>query len=1157
MNGRFIFNFKLSAFICIIFTFAKNFRLNLDEIIVKYQQSAAFGQIASLTSADSIARVQLGGLSGSVKALAVASVFRHSDKSQLVVMPDKESAAYFFNDLENIFGEGDVKFFKKTVLFFPSSYKHPKNFEKIDNTAVLLRTEVLNKLQTGKKRLIMVTYPDALLEKVVAQSFFDKNTLRLKTGEKLSVDFITEMLTEYQFERVDFVVEPGQFAVRGGIIDVYSYSNENPYRIELFGDEVESIRTFEPSTQLSVEKLDHIKIVPDSQNAELFKSKVSLPEYIRKQAVLWFEDASLTFEQVDMLYCKAAEYLSYSNDKGINPEPQELFSDSETLRKQVLDFSLIEFGTHFLFAATNTFEFDTSPQPSFNKNFDLLIQQLAENTGKGFENFIFSDSKSQSERISTIIEDILKTRKTAERLDFTIVNTSLHEGFIDKGTKICCYTDHQIFDRYHRFRLKDNYSSREAVTLKEIYNLQPGDYITHIDHGVGRYAGLERIEVNGKHQEAIKLVYDNQDLLYVSIHSLHRISKYVSKEGTPPTLNRLGSNAWNKLKTKTKERVKDIAKDLIKLYAERRAAHGHAYPPDNYLQHELEASFIYQDTPDQIKSTADVKKDMEADFPMDRLICGDVGFGKTEVAIRAAFKAVSDSKQVAVLVPTTILALQHYKTFSDRLTEFPCKVEYINRFRSAKQQTEILKQLKEGRIDILIGTHRLISKDVLYKDLGLLVIDEEQKFGVATKEKLRHLKVNVDTLTLTATPIPRTLQFSLMGARDLSIIATPPPNRYPIQTELHVFNETSIRDAVMYEISRGGQVFFVHNRIHNIHEIAELLTKLCPGIRVAIGHGQLEGHVLEQIMLDFIDGQYDVLVSTTIIESGLDIANVNTIIINEAQNYGLSDLHQLRGRVGRTNKKAFCYLLAPPMSVLTEDARKRLKTIEEFSELGSGFNIAMRDLDIRGAGNILGAEQSGFISEIGFEMYQKILDEALFELKQNEFKDLYTETQAEQKDFVKDCQIETDLEVLIPDHYVSNISERLILYKELDSINTEENLLAYQNMLIDRFGPVPPQTQELMNTLRLRWMATTLGLEKIVLKEQQMKAYFVSNPESGYYQSGVFTSILSFVKENPRFCRLKEANNKLIMVIGNIKRVSDGLQGLGRILEVDKNNSRS
>ncbi|MEI6851994.1 MAG: DEAD/DEAH box helicase, partial [Bacteroidota bacterium] len=823
--------------------------MTLDNLSSAYKDQALFAQIASLCGGDTSQKIHLKGLSGSSKAFAVASVYASLERSHLVVMPDKESAAYLLNDVENILGEQDVKFFKKSVLFFPSSYKHPKNFEKIDNTAVLLRTEVLSKLHKKNKKLIVVTYPEALLEKVIKQSFFEKNTLKIQVAEKLSVDFISEMLFEYQFEHVDFVVEPGQFAVRGGIIDVYSYSNENPYRIELFGDEVESIRTFDPATQLSVEILNHIKIIPDSGNKELFHQKISLTEYLSKDMLLWFDDAGLTFEMVEAAYQKAAEYLSFSNDKGINPEPHEMFTDSDALMRQVLNFPVIEFGKHMFFNASHQFDYETLPQPSFNKNFDLLIQQLSDYGKQGYDNYIFSDSKSQTERINSIIDDILKSRKENLTLNFTIINTSLHEGFIDKNLKICCFTDHQIFDRYHRFKLKENYSSREAVTLKEIYNLQPGDYITHIDHGIGRYTGLEKIEVNGKMQEAIRLVYDNQDLLYVSIHSLHRISKYIGKDGTQPKLNRLGSTAWSTLKAKTKQQVKDIAKDLIKLYAERRVSQGHAFPPDNYMQHELEASFIYQDTPDQIKSTADVKKDMEAEFPMDRLICGDVGFGKTEVAVRAAFKSVCDSKQVAVLVPTTILALQHYKTFSDRLAAFPCKVEYINRFRSSKQQKEILNQLKEGKIDILIGTHRLISKDVKYKDLGLLIIDEEQKFGVASKEKLRTLKVNVDTLTLTATPIPRTLQFSLMGARDLSIISTPPPNRYPIQTELHVFNEASIREAIMYELSRGGQVFFVHNRINNIHEIQELIQKLCPGTRVAIGHGQLEGHVLEQIML--------------------------------------------------------------------------------------------------------------------------------------------------------------------------------------------------------------------------------------------------------------------------------------------------------------------
>jgi len=1122
--------------------------VTLKELRSVYDGNVQVKQIAGLADAPDGRHIHISGLNGSCKAFVISSAYLNSSKTQCVVMPDKESAAYLFNDIENILGEQDVPLFKKNVVFFPSSYRHSKNFDKIDNTSVLLRTEVLNKLQKGRKKLIVVTYPDALLEKVVSQHFFEKNTLRIKTGEKLSIDFLREIMVEYHFEFVDFVAEPGQYAVRGGIIDVYSFSNENPYRIELFGDEVSSIRTFDPASQLSLEKIEHIKLVPDSNNNELVRKKVDFPEYIHNAAVFWFEDAGFTFDQLKMLFEKAYEHNAMvKNDDVMIPDAHEVYTDSNTFMDQLSDFPVIEFGKHYFYGPTDNFSFESYPQPSFNKNFELLIDKLAENTNNGIANYIFSDSKSQSERIFTIIEDIRKGRKQQVNIDFTIMNTSIHEGFIDSGSKICCYTDHQIFDRYHRFRLKDNYSAREAATLKEIYNLRPGDYVTHIDHGVGRYAGLEKIEVNGKQQEAIKIVYDNQDLLYVSIHSLHRISKYVGKDGTPPSLNRLGSNAWNKLKTKTKEKVKDIAKDLIGLYAKRRASNGHPFAPDNYMQHELEASFIYQDTPDQVKSTADVKKDMEADFPMDRLICGDVGFGKTEIAIRAAFKSVCDSKQVAVLVPTTILALQHFKTFSDRLGDFPCKVEYINRFRSAKKQKEILNELLEGKIDILIGTHRLISKDVKYKDLGLLIIDEEQKFGVATKEKLRQFKVNIDTLTLTATPIPRTLQFSLMGARDLSIISTPPPNRYPIHTELHVFNEASIRDAIMYEVSRGGQVFFVHNRIHNIHDIAELIMRLCPGIRVATGHGQLEGHVLEQIMLDFIDGQYDVLVSTTIIESGLDIPNVNTIIINEAQNYGLSDLHQLRGRVGRTNKKAFCYLLAPPLSVLTDDARKRLKTIEEFSELGSGFNIAMRDLDIRGAGNILGAEQSGFISEIGFEMYQKILDEALFELKQHDFRDLYPDDPGQKKEFVKDCQIETDLEVLIPDNYVSNIAERLALYKELDGIAEEENLLAFQDRLIDRFGPVPAQLQELMNTVRLRWQATQLGIEKLVLKNTELKAYFVSNPESEYYQSAVFTGIITFVKEHPHFCKLRESNNKLILVISNIGSVTDGLSKISQM----------
>ncbi|MBE9481674.1 MAG: transcription-repair coupling factor, partial [Bacteroidetes bacterium] len=783
--------------------------------------------------------------------------------------------------------------------------------------------------------------------------------------------------------------------------------------------------------------------------------------------------------------------------------------------------------------------YDIIPQPSFNKNFELIIKNLTENSAKNISNIIFSDNPKQIERLYSIFEDIRNNNGLKLKIDFTTINTSLHEGFIDRNLKIACYTDHQIFERHHRFFLKDGYKTKQAVTLKEIYDLKPGDFVTHIDHGIGKFDGLEKIENNGRQQEAIRLVYKNNDLLYVSIHSLHRIAKYVGKEGKAPLLNKLGSNVWNRLKNRTKQRVKDIAKDLIKLYAERKLTEGFQFSPDTYLQHELEASFIFEDTPDQLKATIDIKKDLEQNYPMDRLICGDVGFGKTEIAIRAAFKVVAESKQVALLVPTTILALQHYKTFTDRLNEFPCNINYINRFKSVKQQKQILRDIESGKTDVLIGTHRLVSKDIKFKDLGLLIIDEEQKFGVSVKEKLKQFKVNVDTLILTATPIPRTLQFSLMGARDLSIINTPPPNRYPVQTEITMFNEEVIRDGIMYEISRGGQVFFIHNRIQNILEVQGMLQRFCPDVKIAVAHGQLAGVKLEKTMLDFIEGKYDVLVATTIVESGLDIPNVNTIFINDAQNYGLSDLHQLRGRVGRTNKKAFCYLLSPPLSVLTTEARKRLKAIEEFAELGSGFSIAMRDLDIRGAGNILGGEQSGFISEIGFEMYHKILDEAIMELKENEFKDVFKDEQHDE--FVKDCLIETDLEILIPDHYITNITERLSLYKELDNIQMEEVLLQFRKRLIDRFGPVPKQTAELLNAIRLRWLAKKIGFEKIVLKNRKLTGYFISKQDSPYYQSEKFTQVLKFVQQNPSLCRMREAKDKLTLTFFNVETVEDAL----------------
>ena len=957
---------------------------SVTRLLSCYRSDERLVSLSALFNEAGIARqrIHLNGLAGSSVSLVTAALFESNPVVHLVILSEKESAVYFCNDLENLLGEAETAFHKKRVLLFPTSYKRPYEIEKTDNSNVLMRTEVLKRLSTRAKNTVVVTWPEALSEKVVTKNYLEKSTLHLKCNEPVDLDFVYDMLDEYGFGRVDFVAEPGQMAIRGGIIDVFSFTNDYPFRIEFSDEIVASIRSFDPATQLSIDKLDHITIVPNVQDRVLHEKRESFLEFIPGKSILWFQDMAFAVDLIEKEYQKAKTAFEQLDGLVEHLGPEELFTGKESVIHGIGEFPVIEFGRHHALTADASFDFDIVPQPSFNKNFDLLLDNLRENAENGIRNLLLADSPQQVERIYSIIDDLLKNRGlNPEDINYASINLSLHEGFIDRGTKLACYTDHQIFERYHKFRLRESFSGKQAITLKELYDLKPGDYVTHIDHGVGRYDGLEKIENNGKMQEAIRIIYANDDLLYVSIHSLHRICKYSGKEGHIPSLDRLGSNSWNKLKAKTKAKVKDIAKDLIKLYAERRAGKGFGFAPDTYLQHELEASFIYEDTPDQVKSTSDVKQDMEQDFPMDRLICGDVGFGKTEIAIRAAFKAVNDSKQVAVLVPTTILALQHYKTFSERLREMPCRVDYINRFKSPQQQKKTLAELQEGKIDVLIGTHRLLSADVKFKDLGLMIVDEEQKFGVAAKEKLKQMKVNVDTLTLTATPIPRTLQFSLMGARDLSIINTPPPNRYPIQTELHAFNEEVIRDAVSYELSRGGQVFFVNNRIQNIQEIAGVVQKLVPDARIAVGHGQMDGMKLEKIMADFVEGEYDVLVSTTIVESGLDIPNANTIIINDAHHYGLSDLHQLRGRVGRTNRKAFCYLLAPPLSTLTDEARKRLKAIEEFSEIGSGFNIAMRDLDIRGAGNILGAEQSGFITEIGFEMYQKILDEAMQELK--------------------------------------------------------------------------------------------------------------------------------------------------------------------------------
>lgn len=1129
------------SLISITIIFATKIRsvLKIKELLDLYKNDDRTQQVLEGLNLYAQHRVHLYGLIGSSTSIFSAAVFNAIPATHLYISTDKESAAYLYNDLENLFGEHSLDYNKKKILFYPSSYKHPYDNEQFDNVDALSRTEVMNRVSSTRKKTFIVTYPEALCEKVVTKNFLAENSLSLHTGEELTIDFINELLTQYEFERVDFVVEPGQFALRGGIVDVFSFSNDFPYRIEFFGDKVDSLRAFDPASQLSLDKLTRVTVVPNIQSREILENRESFLDYLPDSVLVWTENIRFLTDKIDKEYIRSENSYEGLSDKNNVLRPEELFTDGKEFLDSLGKFSLIECAKPFYFDAQTTIQFDGMPQPSFNKNFDLLISDLDKNTKEGINNFILSDNPKQIERLYSIFEDIKAKDGSRKEIIFSTLNLSLHEGFVDSSMGIACYTDHQIFERYHRFHLKDKYSSKEAITIKEIYSLNKGDFVTHIDHGVGQFDGLEKIVNNGLEQEAIRLIYKNNDLLYVSIHSLHRIAKYIGKEGTAPVLNRLGSNAWNNLKNKTKKKVKDIAKDLIKLYAERKATKGYKFAVDSYLQHELEASFFYEDTPDQVKATVDVKKDLEAEYPMDRLICGDVGFGKTEIAIRAAFKTVTESKQVALLVPTTILALQHFNTFRERLKDFPCKVDYINRFKSTKEQKRTLEGIKSGDIDIVIGTHRLTSKDIEFNDLGLLIIDEEQKFGVATKEKIKQLKVNVDTLTLTATPIPRTMQFSLMGARDLSIINTAPPNRHPIQTELHVFGEHVITDAINYEVSRGGQVYFVHNRIQNILDVEQMLRKFCPKTTFAVAHGQLSGHQLENIMLDFIDGKYDVLIATTIIESGLDIPNVNTIIINEAQNYGLSDLHQLRGRVGRANKKAFCYLLAPPLSTLTDEARKRLKAIEEFSDLGSGFNIAMRDLDIRGAGNILGAEQSGFISEIGFEMYHKILNEAITELKESEFKDLY---QDEEKDkYVKDCQIETDLELLIPDHYISNINERLSLYKELDNIETEIGLQQFTKNLKDRFGPVPESTISLIDTLRLRWFASDIGFEKLVIKSGKLIGYFIQNQESPYFQSEQFSNILHYLQKNPYNAVMKEQKNKLSIVIDDVNSVEESI----------------
>jgi len=1138
--------------------------------------------------------VSIKGLAGSSPSVIIRAVTNSLTGIHLVILQDKEQGCLFLNDLETLSTEGKI-------LFFPSSFKRPFATDELDTSSIQLRAEVLNALRqpstinadaTGQHpdqmrqghhpSTIIVAYPEAISEKVISKEHLEKNSINIHKGEKISLQFLTDLLNEYGFERCDYVIEPGQYSVRGGIVDIFSFANEAPYRIELAGDEVESIRTFDTANQLSLQNFDAASILPNiSDGLEKSGQGTSLMNYIlesKNELCIWLNNEDRILSEID-------EGLKSVLAK----EASGLFISDKELKNEFLKIPIVEFGFSPLSLGRGVGPvpigasggeaitrdeviFNFSPQPDFNKNFDLLFSNLKKISGDGFNSLILFDSAKQMERLRAIYESLFPpSEKDMSHLPFGEDLGGMHEGFIDNDKKIACYTDHQIFGRYHRYKLKNNnFKKSEALTIKMLKSLQPGDFVTHIDYGIGRFGGLEKIDLPSREgegpgvrrqQEAIRLVYKDNDTLHISIHALHQISKHTGKDGEAPRLDKLGSNAWTNLKRKTKKKIKELAFDLTKLYAERKAQKGFAFSPDNYLQNEIESSFIYEDTPDQVKSTADVKRDMEQEFPMDRLICGDVGFGKTEIAVRASFKAALDGKQTAILVPTTILALQHYKTFSERMKGFPVTVDYINRFKSTKEQKETLVKLEEGKIDILIGTHRLLGKDVKFKDLGLLIVDEEQKFGVGAKDKLKLLKANVDTLTLTATPIPRTLQFSMMGARDLSVINTPPPNRHPVHTEVSMFNEKTIKDGIEYELQRGGQVFFVHNRVQNIDRYAELIQKLCPKARTLVAHGQLTGESLEKAMLDFIEGEYDVLVCTTIIESGLDISNANTMIVNDAQNYGLSDLYQLRGRVGRSNKKAFCFLLTPPFASLTNEAKKRLRAIEEFSDLGSGFNIAMRDLDIRGAGNLLGAEQSGFITEIGYEMYQKILDEALTELKEEMAsqpgeigsrqltvgKETAGNLQPETRNYVRDCTIDTDLEVLIPEEYVESITERIGLYQQLDNSKTEEELIAFEKQLQDRFGLIPASTKKLLNVVRLRWLAVELGFEKIILKNKKLTAWFVSNQKSPYYQSETFSKILQFVQNNPKNCTIIEGETKLTLKIENIKDIGDAMEMLKRM----------
>ena len=1150
--------------------------MNSEALLESFVHSPRLFQLADRLLLSTPQRIACRNLQGSSPAFLISAIFQQETTrhlNHLVVCEDAEAAAYLHNTVENLTGALDL-------FYFPSSFKNKKNYRLLNSSHVMLRTETLTRLTaargTGKK--LIITYPEALFEKVVLPSTLSGNIISIKAGDTLDLNGLLGTLVDRGFERTDFVYEPGQFALRGGILDIYSFGNEKPYRVELFGNEVDSIRIFDPETQMSERKLLQVSIIPNVDNRPDSGEKTSLLQFIPENTVIWMQDWAFTRERLVIQEEELEAYIrlmetfknapATSNQRPGRGTRQALDEEDEDkmekltitsdefvtaaqVGSELTRFHLVEFGPSAgsrgddsdLPGGATPFvlEFHTRPQPAFNRQFDLLIKDLKSWENRKYTICLFAENPRQLERLRTIFED-LKAEVT-----FHPIPQSIHEGFIEEDLKIVCYTDHQIFQRYHKYKVKQAYNKNKAITLRTLRELQPGDYVTHIDHGVGVYSGLQKIEVNGRLQEAVRIIYKDSDILYVNINSLHKISKYTGKEGSVPKVNKLGSDAWQKLKEKTKTRVKEIAFDLIRLYAQRKTEKGFAYSPDNYMQTELEASFIYEDTPDQSKATADVKKDMEAPVPMDRLVCGDVGFGKTEIAIRAAFKACCDNKQVAILVPTTILAFQHFKTFGDRLKDFPVRVDFINRFKSSKEKKDTLKQLEEGKINIIIGTHALLGKEVKFKDLGLLVIDEEQKFGVAAKEKIKTLRTHVDCLTLTATPIPRTLHFSLMGARDLSIINTPPPNRQPIQTELHGYNEDFIRDAIYFETERGGQVFFIYNRVQGLAEMTAIIQGLCPDLSIGYAHGQMEGHELEDRILNFIDRKYDVLVCTNIVESGVDIPTVNTIIVNNAHHFGLSDLHQLRGRAGRSNKKAFCYLLTPSLATLPADSRKRLQTLEQHSDLGSGFQIAMRDLDIRGAGNLLGGEQSGFMVEIGFEMYQKVLDEAIKELKRTEFRELFKDEIAGQDDYVQDCTIDTDLEILIPDDYVESITERLSLYTRLDNCENEQELVALHLEMIDRFGPVPPQVDDLFDTVRIRKLAVSLGFEKLILKQEDLRCYFIDRPDSPYFESETFRLILEYLQKHTNKAKLKQTGKHFLLVVDDIRSMAALLGFLKRM----------